>query len=533
MLASAALIFHYRSGLNFMLDDWSFVIGRENGNAGDFLDPHNEHISVIPIAIFKVFLAIFGMGSPWPMHVFSVALFMLLVGVLFFYLKPLSGEPLALLGCAVILFLGSAWEDLLWIFQLGFSISLASGLGALMMLRRQDRTGDRLACLLLVVCILATSLGIPFMAGAAVDLLLRREGFRKFLSRVWIVAVPAAIYAIWWLGWGHTAPSAVSVDNAVGAPEYVFEAFRLNVGVLTGAFDINGDTGLTIMRLLAVVLIAFTGGWLYRKRRLPKPLLVAAAVALAFWGLAALNQIPGRGFSASRYMLPGAVFVLMMLAGALDGYRVRLRYVGAVAAVSVVAIVTNIQAMSSGYDIFFKPLSDKGTAAVTALEIARLGDEPETYVGVNFDDSALIDSRRYYDAEAKYGSPAWDSEDIEAATDKARQKIDRTLIGALPITGTVETGKGSTGACKVTVATPKGSESLPLPGAGRRFAVRPRNDVFIAMQRYGDEGVLTLLTAPAGRTTLMSVPRDNSSRPWRVGFSGTGRVLLCKVRKAS
>ena len=137
----------------------------------------------------------------------------------------------------------------------------------------------------------------------------------------------------------------------------------------------------------------------------------------------------------------------------------------------------------------------------------------------------------YYEAEAKYGSPAWDSEDIEAATDEARQKIDRTLIGALPITGTVETGKGLTGACKVTVARPKGSESLPLPGTGRRFAVRPRKDVFIAMQRYGDEGVLTLLSAPAGRTTVMNVPRDNSSRPWRVGFKGTGRVLLCQVKR--
>lgn len=528
MAASAALLLHYRSGLNFMLDDWAFVIGREDGNIGDFLDPHNEHISVIPVAIYKVFLAIFGMGSPWPLHVFSVALFMLAVGVLFFYLKPLSGEPLALLGCAVILFLGSAWEDLLWIFQLGFSISLASGIGALIMLRRKDRKGDRLACLLLVVCILSTSLGIPFMAGAAVDLLLRREGFRKFLSCIWIVAIPAAVYAIWWLGWGHTAESGLSVDNAIGAPKYVFEAFRLNIGILTGAFEVDGAKGIDLMRFLAVALIAFTFGWLYRQRRLPAPLLVAIAIGLAFWGLAALNQIQGREFNASRYLLPGAVFVLMMLAGALDGHRVRLRYVGAVAAVAAVAVATNIHAMSGGYNDVFKPLSDKGIAGLTALDIARLGEEPDAYVGVNYNDTALIDSREYYDAEDKYGSPAWDSGEIAESSGAAREKIDQTLVVSLPVTSEVKGRRTPTGTCVRTEATREGSETLPIPGP--RFAVRPRANAFISMQRYGDEGVLSLLAAEGGKTTIVDVPKDNSSRPWRVGFLGEGRVLLCRAK---
>ncbi len=69
MAASAALLLHYRASLNFMLDDWAFVIGREDGKISDFLDPHNEHISVIPVAIYKLFLAVFGMGSPWPLQI--------------------------------------------------------------------------------------------------------------------------------------------------------------------------------------------------------------------------------------------------------------------------------------------------------------------------------------------------------------------------------------------------------------------------------------------------------------------------------
>ena len=171
MLVSATLLIYYRSSLNFMLDDWGFIIYREEGGIGDFLDPHNEHISILPVAVYKFLLSTFGMGSAMPLHVLSVIIFLVSVFVLFLYLKPLVGKPAALIGCSVVLFFGAAWEDLLWAFQIGFSISMATGIGALIMLRRQDGFGDRVACLLLVISVISTSLGIPFAVGAAVCLL--------------------------------------------------------------------------------------------------------------------------------------------------------------------------------------------------------------------------------------------------------------------------------------------------------------------------------------------------------------------------
>lgn len=524
MVISAAVLFHYRAGLNFMLDDWAFVVYREDGNVSDFLDPHNEHISVIPVAIFKLFLSVFGMSSPLPLQIFSVVMFLICVLVVFFYLKPLVGEPLALAGCAVLLFLGAAWEDLLWIFQLGFSISLASGVGALIMLRRQDRRGDRLACLLLLISVLSTSLGIPFLVGATVDLLLRRE---RFWRRIWLVAVPAAVFGLWWLGWGHNTSNGLSVDNAINSPKYVFEAFRLSAGVLTGAFQIDGSRGVYLMRLLGVAVILVVGIWLYRQRRLPRPFLVAAAVALAFWGLAALNQIPGRDFGASRYQLPGAMFLLMILAGAIDGRRIKPYFVYALGVVAALAIVANLQAMSSGYRYFMKPLSDKGIAGLTALDIVRHGDDPAVLVGINADDSAKIDSGSYFRAVDKYGSPAWDQGEIDRASEEARARIDLTLLIDLSIRG--EQGAASVAgrpcmAVRASLAEPK---TIVVPG--NAFAVRPRQDVAILMERFADEGTRSLLAAKAGRTTAIHVPGDNSDRKWRIGFEGRGRVLVCSA----
>ncbi|HNG57899.1 MAG TPA: hypothetical protein PLX70_10695, partial [Solirubrobacterales bacterium] len=56
MLASGVLLMVMRSQIGFFLDDWDLVIYR--GNPTDWLLPHNEHIVVLPAAIYKLSLAI-------------------------------------------------------------------------------------------------------------------------------------------------------------------------------------------------------------------------------------------------------------------------------------------------------------------------------------------------------------------------------------------------------------------------------------------------------------------------------------------
>ena len=74
------------------------------------------------------------MDSALPFRVVSIAIFLASVAVLFVYLRRRVGEWLALAGAVLILFLGAAWEDLLWPFQIGYFGSMASGLGMLLAL---------------------------------------------------------------------------------------------------------------------------------------------------------------------------------------------------------------------------------------------------------------------------------------------------------------------------------------------------------------------------------------------------------------
>ncbi len=523
MLMSAALLIIYRSSLNFMLDGWGFIIYREEGDVGDFLDPHNEHISLLPVAIYKLFLSAFGMGSAMPLHIFSVIVFLLSVLMLFLYLKLLVGKPAALIGCAVILFFGAAWEDLLWAFQIGFSISMAAGLGALIMLRRQDAFGDRVACLLLVISVISTSLGIPFAIGSVVCLLLQRN---NLFSRLYTIAIPAVVYGVWYLGWGHTAESALSLKNAVNAPEYIAQSFSLTVTEVTGLSKVIQSSEVLPSLLVGLLALAAVAWGVSGRDRVPEPLLVAAAIAVAFWGLAALNLAPGRDFDTSRYQFPNAVFLLMIVAGAFEGAKLRARLIATLGLVAVAAIAVNLELLHRGYIDYFKPLSDKGMAGLTALSIARDSADPKVLVGMNQDDSAIVGARAYFNAEDKYGSPAWSKVELLESSNFARTRVDEILVAALPIRAIPLPAGLTSRSCRTVESGTLGStREIPLPS--RRFTFQPQSEVYLAVGRYGD-GVTTgaALAEPLDRM-MVQVPRDSSDVPWRIGFLGNGEVRVC------
>ena len=525
MTASAVLLLAVRSNLEFMLDDWAFVIYRADGNLGDILEPHNDHISILPVSIYKLLLSVFGMSSAMPFHVVSVAAFMAVVLAVFLYLRPMVGDPAAVIACAVILFLGSAWEDLLWAFQMGFFLSLAGGVGALVMLRRDDHKGDVLACLMLCVSITSSSLGLAFLPAAAIWLLVRQD---RRLGRLWVIAVPALIYAAWWIGWGHEATSTISTSNALGIPSYLFSSFQYSFAVINGTFRIEPGFGDTLTRIIGAVVLVSLGAYLYVKRKLSRSLLVALALALAFWGLTALNLHPGREFDTSRYLLPGAIFLIMILAGVFEGVRPGRRTLMVLAAVAAVAIVCNLFALRDGYERSFKPLSDKGIAGITAVDLAQGPVEPGLAIGMNSNDTAKVLAGSLIAAEGRYGdSPAWDADEIEEASATARAVIDQYLISVLPIS-TRPASIDDARHCRSVKATPGGKPSYPVPG--RFFVVKSEKRVVILLGRFGEgAGALAGFGDP-GEAQRMGIPADRSTAPWRVAFKGGGRVLLCESR---
>ena len=273
MLASGMLIVVLASKISFLLDDWTYILYRRDFSLDAFMDPANEHLVIGPVAVFKLLLPTVGMDSTLPYRLLTTTLFLLGAWFLFVWIRRRLGQWPALIATIPILFLGAAFDDFLWfIASISFVGSMTCGLGMLLALDRRDRLGDRLACVWLIGSLLFASLWLAFAIGAAVDIALRR-GERDWRRRAYIVVIPVALYAVWWLGWGHTAESAFSLHNVATTPVFVLDSFAAAIaslfGLATPVDGIASPGGLDWGRPLAILLGGLAIWRLYKFERIP------------------------------------------------------------------------------------------------------------------------------------------------------------------------------------------------------------------------------------------------------------------------
>jgi hypothetical protein len=547
--ASGCLLLFWGSKLSFLLDDWEFLLYRRGFNATTIFDPHGEHIVVLPILIYKGLLATVGMGSALPFRVVSTAFFLLSAVLLFAYLRDRLGEWPALAGTAVVLFLGAAWEDLLWAFQIGYFGATAAGLGMLLALQRQSRRGDRLACLLLTLSILFSSLGLSFAIGAAVAVALRPDRWR----RLYVFAIPLAIYALWYLGWGHTAESAITITNVAKTPLYVLDGIGFSLASLLGLANprLGFETeGLAWVRALAVAGIGLATWRLYRLPKVPAQFWVVLAIGGSFWILAGFNQLPGREAGSSRYQYLGVVFGLLIVAELLRGVRFSRGVTIAILVVAAASIASNIQNLHTAYAQTYHPISQLEKADLGAVEIARDTVEPGFVLSEEVADTGFVhvEAAPYLSARDAFGSPAYDDAEIAAAPGFARFAADKVLFGALrmgltpapasatpgsaPSAGPATAGGAvevPAGAC-VSVA-PAGPTTplleLPRTGATIGAGTAPVTDVKLARFATGPFPIEMAEGIAPGHSAELRIPPDRSTVPWKMQLETASPAIVC------
>ena len=60
-LIGAVVIDHLGRGLTFFFDEWDFVIGRRAGWSDALWQPHNGHLSVLPVLAYRAMFALVGL----------------------------------------------------------------------------------------------------------------------------------------------------------------------------------------------------------------------------------------------------------------------------------------------------------------------------------------------------------------------------------------------------------------------------------------------------------------------------------------
>jgi hypothetical protein len=548
LLAAAALMLVLTWGTTFFQDTWAFLLDRRGDSAHAFLAPHNEHIVVIPVAIEKLLVSTFGLGSKLPEQFVLTSMLCAVAALVFVYVRRRMGPWPGLIAALLLLFVGSAWEVLLWPFEISLVGSVLAGVAMLLVLEREDRRGDIAACVLLTLSVGCSSLGVAFIVGAAVDVLQRRRS--RGLGRAYVAAIPFALYAAWYLGYGHEAQSAASLHNAIHAPIFLVEGIAVSTGSLLGvswlAEELPGDP----RRYLAVVAVLAAAALLsYLRLRKPATLeslhswgsssrlWPTTAAAAAFWLLAGLNKLPGREANASRYLYIGGVFVLLIAADLLRKARFGRPTLIAAGAIALVAVGSNMVPLLEGADIL-----DEQTvltrADLGAVEIARRTVPPDFWLHPELAGTpSLINvtAGPYLEISDEFGSPAYTPAELAGAPEAGRRQADIVLAEALPVS--VETAPGAArrqvfpaGACvRVPAGAASGRAGLPLSPGEAVIEVPPGGPVRLRLRRFAvGEYPVGLGPVPAGSATTLRIPRDRAERRWRLQIRSPGGALVCR-----
>jgi hypothetical protein len=440
MLVSAALVlWEGREGTFFNDEVWVFQVLGTDADLETIFEPRNGHLVAVSNLLYEVLLSTIG-PEYVVFRIVAVLGLLTLSGLIFVYVKRRLGPTLALAPAVVVLFLGAAWETILWPYSIAtFGFALAAGLGALLALERGDRTGDLAACGLLLLSVASVSIGLSFVLAAAITVFWSDRGRRA----LWVAAVPLVAWAAWWL-WALRFDEGgdLSAVNVWLIPAYAAESLAAVLAAVTGlSATLSGeglnptieiDTGwgrpLALIAIVALVVRVVRG-------RLPVAFWATLAALLSFWGLAALSLGPDRIPEESRFLIPGALLVFAVAANALSGIGVPRIAVIAVLVVAAISVATGIRQLHDGA-LFLSDYSLRTKAILAGIERAE-GSVADDYSPL--DDPALqgrvpsqlpLEAGPYLEAVDRYGSFAFTEAELAEEDPAVQDLADRVEFSA-------------------------------------------------------------------------------------------------------
>jgi hypothetical protein len=523
LAAGGAVLLYLTRGTTFFQDEWSWILARRSG-VGSLIHPYNQHLSLIPVAIYRVLFAVAGLRHYWPYRAVSLAAELSCVTLIFFYARRRVGPWLALLAAALIMFFGPGWQDMLWPFQMAWLITVAAGLGVLLALDRRDLTGEVMACVLLCVAVASASPGLAVLLGVTVEVLRTRRPR-------WIVAVPILLYAIWWLAFEQ---SSILGDALLLLPRFVFDAAAGVLSTLTGVASINvsTDTGnyLTLGPALLVVALVLIGARLRRWGRIPPRVLTLILIPLAFWIVAGAARAATRvdgvilHFTGDegRYLYIGAVWVLLLAIELIRGARPG-RWTLALATVLTGAIVlANVSTLRDGAGLL------RAQAQVTRAELGTLdmtrGQVAPSFASSGFVFFANVTARDYFAAERALGTFGATPSELAGYANGARAVADAQLVRIHQPTLT-------------PVAPDPTRRCLEHTASGRLVFVLPRSGLtvlstgapaVISLRRFAST-FAPLGTLAPGHAGRLLIRGDEAPQPWHVQVASSATIRICSA----
>ena len=546
-------------------DEWGYArrLATESLPHALFQTTPGKYLLVLPMLLYKGAFSTIGISDYVPYRVAGMVLTIACAALFLVLAARRVGYLLALPWAVLIVFLGSSSEVTATPLRIPTQIAMIAGLGMLVALDRRDLRGDIAACVLLAISITSHPLGIAF-AGAAVVLVLARSSPERW-RRAWVFVVPIVLFGIWFVVQRQAGPGTPSLGSQLSdVPRFEIQSLATMAASITGAFrsPVSGqfDYIHPLSYALAMVVIAVVAFRAVTTRLPASFWAILVAILILF---AAPAFAPGglRSPDASRYIFPGAIMLLLLLAEAVRGIEIGRRPVRnaalvATAAVFVFALYSNVAALDHNARIW-AARGKQVRAELAALDIA--GDraaplfQPEAPGAVPPIPSThtLLTAHEYAQIKAAYGTPAFTPAELHTIPLADRGVADIVLARALGlklhpatsfqpspqaqrprvlVTDAKHHDKGRSCVVLSPAHTPVPSQ-VAMPPGGAAIATGGRAPVSLALGRFSPGYPYPL--QPLRRAGLLYIPPDSDSTPWRLLIRPTQQpVTVCGVHLA-
>jgi hypothetical protein len=490
----------------FFQDDFAVIVDRRGWGPDTFLAPFNQHLILTTIAFYKVMFATVGLHTTWPYRLPLFLTHIACVVGMYVLAARRAGRWIALVPAGLLLVLGAGAELELWPIGISSVGALAAGVWALVALDRNDRRGDLWATGLLTLSLTSYSVGLFIWLAIAVQL--ARTGRR----RLWVVAIPGALYAAWYL---HYGPSDAVWSNIPRIPGYGAQMAGYGFAGLLGLTSATYEHVLMLGYPALAAAVAWVVAYLFRHRSLPVVALTGIIAAVSFWTSTALARAQFGQPDAERYVYPSAVFILIAAVGFLRWRRVSFRVAALLAAAGALIALLGLEPLRQ-YSIDRTAADTYERVALGAAEVAGAAGDPNFVPDRHHLSWLTLGS--YLKAVRHVGSPAFTLGELEHQSADYQQLADKTLIGAehvaprpsrraplSPGSCSRLAGAGSAGMLDVSVA----------PGQSAAVSVASAAPVQILVRRLAPGfTAVPLGTLAPGSTATLAFPRDASAIPW-------------------
>lgn len=531
MVGAFALDLWLGRGTTFSTDEIDWFSSTPGLDVHQALAPYNGHLILTTRLLYDAMFHVFGVSYA-PFRALALLAVLATAWLVFTFARRRVGGTVALLPALILLVFGSDAMHVLEGNAILDVTPLALGIGALLALERDDARGDLAACALLVAAISIYSTGLAFIGGAAVLVAAERARWR----RAWVVLIPIALYAAWFI-WSKGQPAntvdELKLSNFLLAPVWAADSLGYVSASIAGLNYQAFETSWVALAGAGAIVLAVLG----IRRGVTPWLLATIATPLIFWTLgAAVQSPPFREPGAGRYMLPGAVVVLLFAAEAARDLRFRRSWLIGIGAVAAFGFATNLAMLNqSGNSMRAASIVTRYDLAALEAAGGKLGASPPSALLPGFDPGGLLwplleqtgqggVATGYLDAVAEFGSPAYSEAELASLPGGLRTVAVEAIahVTGVRLEATANTATG----CREVSA--EGSESVitPLPPGGA--VLESRLGGAVSVSRFGASPPVSIGNLTAGVPSALVVPADSLRGPWSAVVAASS-VRICAL----